>query len=71
MRSSSRGFFLIDALLCVFILSCICILCFSIWQLNGRYEKGLEEYRLRSDDRYEMILRELDRCQGCKTDESD
>ena len=40
MRLSNEGFFLLDALLSVFILSCLCILCFTIYGLMERYEEG-------------------------------
>ncbi len=69
--SDERGFFLLDALLCVFILSSICILCFLIYGLMDRYEKGYESYQSSSNGRFEQILSDLNQCQGCALDEHD
>lgn len=71
MRSSDKGFFLVDSLLAVFILSAICILCFSIHNLIDLYEKGYLNYQERSNLRYEEILPQLNNCEGCAKDESD
>ena len=71
MRSSDKGFFLIDALLCVFILSWICILCFSIWNLTDAYDRGYEEYTKRSNIALEGIFAPLNSCEGCQADEHD
>ena len=71
MRRSNEGFFLIDALLSVFICSCICILCFSIYDLIERYEKGYESYQERTNQDYELIFLKVMECQACNSDESD
>ncbi len=71
MRFSSEGFFLVDSLLAVFILSAVCILCFSIFNLIGRYERGYQNYQERSNLHYEQILPQLNHCEGCLSDESD
>ena len=71
MRLSNEGFFLLDALLSVFILSCLCILCFTIYSLMERYEEGYQNYQYRSNSRYEEILGSLNECEGCSVDEHD
>ena len=71
MRLSAKGFFLIDALLCVFICSCICILCFSIYNIVSNYEKGYTDYQERSNRNYELIFETLGECEACIIDESD
>ena len=71
MSLSNKGFLLIDALLSVFIVSCICILCFSIYQLDQRYEEGLETYYENSNIAYEAIFNSLAECEACTIDESD
>ena len=71
MRLSNKGFFLIDALLSVFICSCICILCFSIYNIIDRYIRGYEEYQIRSNQSYEIIFNGLGECEACVIDESD
>ncbi|MBQ6217385.1 MAG: hypothetical protein IJK53_08400 [Erysipelotrichaceae bacterium] len=69
--SNEKGFFLLDALLSVFLLSCLCILCFSIYNLIERYEEGYLRYQERSNQRYEDILSDLNLCEGCAFDEYD
>ena len=72
MRSSdNEGFFLLDALLCVFILSWVCILCFSIYHLIDAYDRGYEEYGDRSNITYESILAPLNHCKTCEVHEPD
>ena len=71
MRSSDEGFFLIDALLCVFILSWVCILCFSIWHMIDAYDRGYEQYVERSNIDLESILAPFNSCEGCEADEHD
>lgn len=71
MRLSNKGFFLVDSLLCVFIISVICILCFSIYNMIDAYDRGYEEYVERSNIRYEEILSKMNGCEGCQIDESD
>ncbi|MBR2788407.1 MAG: hypothetical protein IKD94_04520 [Erysipelotrichaceae bacterium] len=71
MRRSNSGFFLIDALLSVFICSCICILCFSIYNIIDRYVQGLKEYQTRTNLDYEIIFSSLGGCEGCSSDEPD
>ena len=70
MRLSNEGFFLVDSLMAVFILSAICILCFSIYHLIGRYEEGYRHYQEQSNRRYEEILSQLNHCERCLIDES-
>ena len=70
MSWSNKGFFLLDALLCVFIVSCLCILCFSIQALNVDYEEGYKDYQERSNEELEWILRDLNICE-CELNESD
>ncbi len=69
MRLSNEGFFLVDSLLALFILSAICILCFSIYELIESYENGYLHYQERSNRKYEEILTKLNQCQGCAVDE--
>ncbi|MBO7676495.1 MAG: hypothetical protein J6S49_03165 [Erysipelotrichaceae bacterium] len=71
MRRSNSGFFLIDALLSVFICSCICILCFSIYRIIDSYSEGYDEYQSRSNQNYELIFSGLSECEACVIDESD
>ena len=71
MQRSDSGFFLIDALLSVFICSCICILCFSIYNIIDRYLKGYQDYQERSNLSYERIFGGLKDCEACTIDESD
>ena len=71
MCSSDKGFFLLDALLCVFIVSAVCILCYSIFSLNQRYDEGYLQYQERSNQNYERILNGFNSCESCVSYESD
>ncbi|MBR5341332.1 MAG: hypothetical protein IK151_05335 [Erysipelotrichaceae bacterium] len=71
MCLSNKGFFLLDALLAVFIVSCICILCFSIHNLMDIYERGYAEYQEQSNRRYEYIYNSLSECEACSINEYD
>lgn len=71
MRFSDKGFFLIDALLSVFIVSCICIMCFTIFNIVYRYEAGYSDYQERSNREYEQIFNSLSDCEGCTENEYD
>ena len=71
MHSYDKGFFLLDSLLAVFILSSICILCFSIYNLMEDYEKGYLLYQRQSNDFYEEILAGMNECEECMVCESD
>ena len=67
----SRGFLLIDSLLSVFIVASICMLCFSIFQVIGKYAEGYEQYRMTTNQTYERILNGLPECRECRADDSD
>ena len=71
MRRWSRGFLLIDSLLSVFIVVSICMLCFSIYKVIGRYSEGYELYQMTANETYERIMNRLPDCEACQTDESD
>ena len=71
MRLSNKGFFLLDALLAVFILSWLCILCFSIFDMMKKYERGYQIHQERSNEHLQTILSELNDCEECYTDEHD
>lgn len=70
-RASSKGFLLIDSLLTVFIVSSICLLCFSIYKLITNYEKGYLNYQMLSNEDYENIFNDFSICERCVIDESD
>lgn len=71
MQRSDRGFFLLDSLLSIFIVSVICILCFTIYNLIEKYEEGYFSYQETSNERIESILNSLEECEGCLEDEYD
>ena len=71
MSRWSRGFILIDSLLSVFIVACICMLCFSIYQAIDKYSQGYELYRKTATEMYERILNGLPECEACRIDEPD
>ena len=61
---------LLDSLLAVFIVICMCALCMSIFKLNVRYEEGYENYQERTGDSLVQIFNQLYPCEACE-DESD
>ena len=71
MHRSDNGFFLLDALLSVFIVSALCILCFTIFNLMSGYDEGYQLYRERSDSHYEEIFASLAECEECEVIEPD
>lgn len=71
MHRWNRGFILIDSLLSVFIVASICMLCFSINQVIGKYSQGYEQYQMVTNESYERIFNSLPECEACQIDESD
>ena len=71
MRRCTDGFILIDSLVAVFLVTCICAMCFSICKASGAYTEGYDSYRKISDLNYERIYRSLEECEGCGLHESD
>ena len=71
MRQHSKGFVLIDSLVAVFLITCICSICFSLYRSQERYREGYERYRKLSDLHYEEIYCSLEECTGCSLSESD
>ena len=62
---------MLDALLSVFIVSCICILCFSIYSIMEKYDEGYVNYQTNSNYHYEDIFNSLSECEACAIDEYD
>ena len=71
MSQSNKGFILIDSLMTVFIVSCICILCFSIYKSIENYIEGYLRYTEESNIRYEEIYNNLPECEVCEIYEYD
>ncbi len=62
---------MLDSLLAVFIIICMCGLCFSIYRASLLYEYGHEDYREQTNSEIEAILNGMTACEGCASDESD
>ena len=71
MRRSDRGFLLIDSLLAVFIVLCMCALCMTMYQVILRYEDGYEAYQERTSNSLTLLFQRLPYCEACRNDESD
>ena len=71
MRLSDRGFLLIDSLLAVFIVLCMCALCMTMYQVILRYEDGYEAYQERTNNSLTLLFQSLPYCEACTNDESD
>lgn len=69
MQRYDRGFILLDSLMTVFIVSCICILCFSVYKSIENYIEGYRMYQNMSNQRYEDIYLSFNDCEVCVIDE--
>ena len=61
----TRGFLMIDALLCVFISCLISLLCYSLFFLNSSYLVSYDEYQEEISGEYELIFQNLGECEEC------
>lgn len=68
---NNKGFLLVDSLLTVFIITCMCLLCFSIYELILNYEEGYKKNNIATNEAYESIFNNLPICEECVIDESD
>jgi len=71
MSRMNKGFIMLDSLLSVFIVTYICLMCFSIYKTIEQYEKSYINYQFNSNDSYEEIFNTLIVCEACEVDESD
>ena len=76
MRQKSRGFILIDALICVLITGLVCTMCYSMYNSIVIYEESYLNYQNNSNENLENIYNSLSGCEICiieeeETDESD
>ena len=71
MRPSNKGFLLIDSVLSVFIVVCMCAMCMTIYQVVLRYEEGVAAYRERTNESLIQLFQSLPHCEACMTDEPD
>ena len=56
---------MIDALLCVFIICLISLLCYSLFFLNSSYLVSYDEYQEGINGEYELIFQNLGECEEC------
>lgn len=71
MSHTNKGFILLDALLAVFILTYICLICFSIFKSIDTYNSSYMKYQENSNEHYERIFNSIPICEPCIIDESD
>lgn len=62
---------MLDTLLSVFIIICMCGLCFAITNAGVAYEDGYERYEQEMNEMLENAFNGLDICEVCAIDESD
>lgn len=67
---NNKGFLLIDSLICIFVVSQVCILCINIYKLVNNYDDLLIEYQERSNEKYEYLYHHLGVCIKCQTEDS-
>ena len=62
---NNRGFLLGDALINVFVVSLLCLLCFSIYRAIGNDEEIFQAYIERTNERYERMYSDMENCVPC------
>lgn len=68
---NNKGFLLVDSLVSIFIVSNICLLCMSIFEIIDKYEEGYLEYIDKSNIRLETIMSQTIYCEGCYIDDGE
>lgn len=69
---NNKGFLLIDSLITVFVVSALCIICYSMYQAIINYDNGYKQYQEESNNRLIQIYRYTYECEGCEIiDDSD
>ena len=68
---NNKGFLLVDSLVSIFIVSNICLLCMSIFEVIDKYEEGYLEYIDKSNIRLETIMSQTFYCEGCYIDDNE
>ncbi|MBR4462132.1 MAG: hypothetical protein IKS51_06110 [Erysipelotrichaceae bacterium] len=71
MRPSNKGFLLIDSLMSVFIVICMCVLCMTVYQVILRYDEGFDAYHEKTNDFLTQLFQSLPYCEACIVDEPD
>lgn len=66
-----KGFLLVDALVSVFIVCSLSILCFSIYESITKQEEVYADYVLKDNHFYFDLYSNLDYCEACTIHESD
>lgn len=67
---NNKGYLLIDALICVLIMSLLSVLVLSSYQTISKQEDIYDEYLKRSNEEYEIIYRGLNECIKCQIKDS-
>lgn len=71
MLRTTKGFLLIDALINVFVVASLSLLCFSLSKQLISHEEGFQKYKNRMNEHLVEIYNGFYECQGCALDESD
>lgn len=71
MLHTNKGFLLIDALINVFVVSSLCLLCFSLSKQLTTHEEGYFKYKERLNEELIDIYNSFQICEKCELDESD
>ena len=60
---------LLDAMLCLVIVSLLCLMCFSIYRVIDNNEEVLDEYYVRNNEKYDALFNSLGDCIPCLSEE--
>jgi len=70
--NKKKGFILVDSLICIGIVTTMCLLCFSLFVVINSFNKGYPEYQMKSNEHYEEIFNSVGECVKCiKEEEKD
>ena len=60
-----KAFLLTESLVCLLILSCLCLISVSLYTVIEKSREGEEEYRERMNGKLEETFMKIPGCKGC------
>jgi len=69
--NKKKGFVLIDSLICIAIVTVMCLLCFSLFTVINSFNTGYKDYQMKSNEHYDEIFNSVGECVKCEKEEKD
>lgn len=69
MQRLNKGFLLVDALMSIFIVSLMAVLCISVYSANLNYLEGYDKYIEETKEMYKEIYSVFEKCEKCEVQE--